>query len=269
MIDKLKRLLTTGQATKRLPPILHHHIPKTAGTSFNAFLDSLYDTDQILPKRGLNKISKQPGFESVFKQNRLIHVHTNLLSEVPDDWLVVTFLRPAERRAVSLVRDWARLNDEDLQELPKNNREIKQLARYASLSEVLNQDNHLVRQHLHNGMCKSLLSRMYTPQYINQLDNLKLAQAAYQVIKLKIDFVGDATDYTKSLALFCQKLGIKKPKIKTLNKTDSAKVLSTMKPEDKKLLTDFNIADSLLYEFVSDEIKLHGHNPQNWQDLSY
>lgn len=268
MIDKLKRLLTTGQATKRLPPILHHHIPKTAGTSFNAFLDSLYDTDQILPKRGLNKISKQPGFESVFKQNRLIHVHTNLLSEVPDDWLVVTFLRPAERRAVSLVRDWARLNDEDLQELPKNNREIKQLARHASISEVLNQDNHLVRQHLHNGMCKSLLSRMYTPHYINQLDNLKLAQAAYQVIKLKIDFVGDATDYTKSLASFCQTLGIKKPKQKTLNKTDSSRVFSRLKSMDKKAIQDSNIADFLLYEFAFEQIKAYGHNPRKWQNWS-
>ncbi|MGM0543976.1 MAG: hypothetical protein ACQERP_08895 [Pseudomonadota bacterium] len=233
--------------------VLHHHIPKTAGTTFNSLLDSLYPSDKIMPKRWLQSVSDDPNIGKnrhvvAFQRFRLIHAHTNLLPEVPEDWIVVTFLRPPVRRVVSVVSDWARLEDKDVAGLPNHNREVKQQARSASIGDLLDIDAPLVRQHLCNGMCKSLLSRIYTGAAIDAMNDEELTNCALAVLRSRMDFVGDAVRFDEWLNVFSSEVYGRTFPERTDNRSGAASRYEALDSEERKKIEAFNTADLALYE---------------------
>lgn len=233
--------------------VLHHHIPKTAGTSFNSLLDSMYPSDKIMPKRWLQSVSDDPNIgknrhAEAFQRFRLIHAHTNLLTEVPEDWIVVTFLRPPVRRVVSVVSDWARLEDKDVAGLPNHNREVKKQARSASIGDLLDIDAPLVRQHLCNGMCKSLLSRIYTGSNIDTMSDEELADAALEILHGHMNFVGDAANFDKWLNVFSSEVYGRAFPERTDNRSGAASRYESLDAEERKKIEAFNTADLALYE---------------------
>lgn len=249
---------------RKIPKILHHHIPKTAGTSFNQALNTYYKKDRIMPKRWLSKERDRANpYEQAFQDFDLVYVHTNLLEEVPESWFVVSLIRHPVDRVVSLCADWARLKDDDLKELSEPNQRIKTLARTKAPSELFEYDTHLVNEHLKNGMVKSILGRTRIKDSIDQFSPQELAELALKRVEKKIDFMCDVTDLKKALPEMAKELGITRLTIPHLNKTQSTK--REFETTEIRTIEAENQADMIFYQKCNELIQKKGFLTAKWQ----
>lgn len=253
---KITSLIQTLSAPKKgLPtPILHHHIPKTAGTSFNALLDAHFPQNEIMPKGWIQKRKSELGptvqseeiFREGFETFRLIHVHANMLKEKPEHWLAVTFLRDPVERVVSQIADWAGLADDDLASLGEENQEIKKRARTWNPEQILDENNQVSSRHLINGMCKSLLAGWYSLKELNKKSTDALAEEALDVLCDNISFFGFVENLKADLDQFKKLSGVKTHRMNRKNKGTSHS--SRNNPQLRKAIESKNQADLMLYD---------------------
>lgn len=270
--------------------ILHHHIHKTGGTSFNSMLDAAYGddspcTETIKSYIGGNKDASLNGYDGLYQNYKCIHGHQLFLNTVPDDWFKVVFLRDPIDRVMSLYYDWCSLTDQDINpkdliqsykiaardtplhnlinlELPTNTIYHGHDPAYGDTNIINTEGNSPWLNHynrvcmlLHNGMCKSLIRHKFNLKQMYGLSVESILSEAIDVIN-EFEYVGRTETLDNDVKIIFKHLEIPVPTIPTLNgrgdKYHRIKKLGReIFPVDRSVISQFNQADIKLYDYAT------------------
>ncbi|MEM9004636.1 MAG: hypothetical protein AAGE59_14080, partial [Cyanobacteria bacterium P01_F01_bin.86] len=142
--------------------VVHHHIMKTGGTSFNAMLDRQFSGKLIMQNylQAKNCFSEwnleftPENLTKVLAQYDLIHDHVCLLKFLPQDYEIVTFFRDPVTRAYSLYNDWKSLQENNIAHNPPRVQEDKRSARELPIDQFIARERRFIKMQFHNGMCR-------------------------------------------------------------------------------------------------------------------
>ncbi len=256
------------------PKIYHFHIPKTAGTTVNGWLDGCVHSDRARPagfaKRwqlewlGEEALLGDQDAVGVAYQDRLaamkhygvewfdvLHDHISHLDVLPENRFVFTILRDPVARAVSQFKDYKRLQSSDYGHKFQAARMVHDCARQNEFLGFIDasKDNPFFRAVFEDGMCRFILQDRYSFEQFNALDTAARAQEAYQFLKDQIDFVGITEDLPNVMRDLALALGQVPPEsLAQSNQTGGA---SAPTESESSYLRDMLCpADVLLYEQV-------------------
>jgi len=129
--------------------VYHAHIPKTAGTSLNSWLNDSVSVDRAKPDdfdgvltrwlktRGIPGIrSAATVSASCWEIYDVLHGHRNLMHGRNSDSIVLTLFREPVARSISLFYDLASLNENDLAHLSGQTLAYRQDCLQLSFAEV-------------------------------------------------------------------------------------------------------------------------------------
>ncbi len=156
--------LPTAATESTSPRLFHLHIPKTGGTSLNAFLEQHYAVNQILPAKFFGPPAEAVAVEDVTQQiaaarlRSLVHGHYSydIWRRLFADYIPITVLREPRSRVVSCYVDWRTKSAENLADAPREERELAQQARRLPLAQLLELDDPMVRRWFINAQCRQL-----------------------------------------------------------------------------------------------------------------
>lgn len=244
--------------------VLHHHIPKTAGTSVKKLISEAFRPGEVMPAGWFSRNNKLPHRHRVcFDKYKLISVHANLIDEVPKEWFAFTLLRDPIRRVVSLCSDWASLTDADLKSLDEENRETKKLARILSAAEMLSVDSKQASQNLRNGMVKSVLARSnITAAAIDDAPEWAAKKALARCIET-LNFIGEVEQLEASMSELQEMLQLRLPKLQIINRSNAPP--RPLTGSEQKALTDANQADLMFYSMARKQLSVHGNRVSLWR----
>lgn len=145
------------------------HIPKTAGTSLNAWLDQHYRSSDILPKGYFGKnplhVTREE-FErkrSVVQHYKLIHGHygNDVLRAFFPGARSITILREPTARVVSLYNDWRTKSDENRENAPDLAKQLIDIARANDIEGFLRSGHELCEWQFRDGQARQLTASLY------------------------------------------------------------------------------------------------------------
>lgn len=247
--------------------VIHHHIMKTAGTSFNSLLETRFPESSIISRnfRDIRKYMAAQNLElnaasltKVVAKHNLICDHANFMRYSSQDHRIVTFLRDPAARVYSLYNDWRSLQPHDIEHEPPIVKSAKQSSKELSIDQFIKQDNRFIRRLFHNGMCVSLLDDplFKLPQRMGLwgLPSEELFELAQQRVESFIYSFGLTEYFDESIALIYGDLGWQLPgrlaSFKSLNIRHSARGLSQLTEPQKAIVRAFNQGDQQLYDWA-------------------
>jgi len=248
--------------------VLHHHIPKTGGTTLNFLLRESYGegyggAKDISPHiGGLKKRGMEPDFPFIFKKFEAIGAHRYLLHVVPKSWVKILILRNPLDRVLSLYYDWLSLTAKDIdstlrsgpsnlsqnKSLMKDKFSIREMALHEFIQSPLSlsaSGNYI------NGMCKSLIN--VSPKRYNE-DPHELFVAAKKSLKM-FDYIALQDNLDGHVKNIFSLLELPTPAVLRLNnregKLEQIKRLGREAPPiDEDIVKSFQEADYLLYNYA-------------------
>ena len=248
--------------------VLHHHIPKTAGTSVKKMISDAFEPGEVMPTGWFSSNNKLPNRHRVcFDTYKFISVHANLIGEAPEEWFAFTLLRNPISRVVSLCADWATLTDADLKNLDEENRETKKMARVLSAADMVSVDSKQASQNLRNGMVKSVLARSnITAEAIDDSPEWAATRALARCTET-LNFIGEVERLEQSMSELQEMLQIRLPKLQIINRSSAPR--SPLTGSEQNALTDANQADLMFYSLARKQLSVHGNRVSLWgQDSS-
>ena len=204
------------------------HIPKTAGTTFNAFLDQQFPLEKVVQdgffgkhELYVRKIDLE-GCLDQLKQFSLFRGHYGY--EVCDalipDYTTLTILRDPCKRVVSLYNDWRCKSQESLANAPELEKSLATLAKQLPFEAFLQADHPLLPYFFHNGQ-----ARLLAHNFGCELEGTDLQKLAMSHLDT-IDYVGVTEAFDLFLWGLCERFGWHYPQeLQPLNLTrDGLKV---------------------------------------------
>ncbi len=257
--------------------IYHFHIPKTAGTTVNGWLNGCVHADRARPadfaKRwqlewlGEEAFIVNQGALSIDYQDRLaamkhygvkwfdvLHGHISHLDVLPKNSFVFTILRNPVARTVSQFKDYKRLQSSDYGHKFQAARKVHDCARQYEFSEFIDicKDNPFFRTVFEDGMCRFILQDRYPFEQFNALDTATRAQEAHQFLEDHIDLVGITEDLPNVMRDLALALGQVPPgNLAHSNQTEGAPALEER--ESAYVRDKLCPADVQLYERVRND----------------
>ena len=263
MVHRPKTLIDRHRSDS-LRPILHHHIPKTAGTAVKEMLSKTFEPMEVMPagwfKHGDSKALRHG---SCFERFRFVSAHANLIGDVPGEWVAFTLVRNPIARVASLCDDWARLTDADLEHLEGDNKKTKIMARALSVSDMVTLDTKLASQNLRNGMVKSLLGRSSVKTADIDLSPEWAAREALTRCMKSLTFIGEVERFNESMSALKKLTNRPLPKPIVRNQTRIGPRQFT--ESDRAVLAEVNQADLIFYGLVKEQLSLHGGDLKSWR----
>lgn len=257
-IDRISRLRVFGQdgvrtvAAEQPLKVLFHHIPKTAGSTFSLYLETLFSRRMISPAR------TPFGFEDGdIERYRLFRGHfpPSFLWNHFEEALWIVFLRDPVERVISQYENW---NDKSrlrnywkglLEQNPKA-AEAVHIAQTESLEAFVASDNANIRDVVHNYQTQHL-----TPMTSRDAWDDNLLADAKRHLTERFMFFGLAGDYERSMRLFSFQFGVPLSR-KALRRVNVSrhKDKSHVTPRAIEMIREANRMDTALLDFAQREL---------------
>lgn len=248
----------------RLPDqVVFHHIPKTAGSSFNQILRTLYRDDQVcgavldqeladVASKGLHRYQLFIGHYSFETVRRYFGAATRM-----------TFLRDPIQRCISQYHNWhdPRRYVKSWVGRSEANSEVAAALRMAtqmSLSEFVRSKNLVIADSAQNMLTRYLACAKDWQQEAGYYDAMLVQEAKYNLAHF-FHFFGLTEQFERSLLVLAQTLGVRPwgrgDALLTNRNPDKASFESryNITQEEASTLSDYNRMDIELYEFAVKE----------------
>lgn len=241
-------------------PIYFLHIPKTAGTTFNQFLEEHVDGYDVCPAHLWHQLVTLPAEE--VSSRRLIwgHFYSFLYKHVPDPLRYVVFLRDPIERALS---HYGHVVKHSGHYLHRRAIELGTFNAFLRDPETATTVSNFQLRALALDLDPQAIARSITAQDLSDLELERRLETApfdrplghmLETAKLRLQqmcFVGITERYEESIELFCRSFGWSRPEaIETHNVNASRLQQGELSHTDLLLLREMNQADYELYDFA-------------------
>ena len=250
--------------------VFHLHIPKTGGTSLNAWLESQFHIERVPDNQVIERQFDYPGRFSLhgFTEDFISHKCTSLasaydfigshidLSEyLPESFLRTTILRDPIARTFSQYRDTCRLDPADHPRIKPSNSRIIYNSRiassFSSFAEVSYMEPCFIVDYC-DSQCWALLKYSFSLQEFSKLSSSDRAHLAIERLSSKFNLYGiteNVGPYFHELSRSLQLVAPLAPP--WLNTTSTATLKSDYCELDIEVCRSLNQGDLLLYKFAS------------------
>ena len=185
------------------------HIPKTAGTTFKAFLDQQFPLKNIAPRGVFGKHAldvQRSDFEHRLDELKAFslfrgHYGYDICSAFAPDYTTLTILRDPFKRVVSLYNDWRSKSEEHLKKAKDSEKSLAILAKNLSFQDFFQAEHPLIPLFFHNGQARPLAHSFRSDLEEEKLYNLAIANLN------TIDYVGVTKTFDLFLWLLCKQFG--------------------------------------------------------------
>ena len=239
------------------------HIPKSGGTTINAWLDDAVSYEKAMPgdfRGGLTKwfaqsgIGRQRGEKAVsnicWEIFDVIHGHDNNLAERTQDTVVVTIFRQPVERCISLFYDQASLSEAHLKNESRRARIYYRDCRSESFSTIRAKwSKFRAFQEIYaDQVCRHFLSSTTSFREFCALSPRARFERAVEKIEQDVNGVGFTESMEKTAGLFSKTLGLYP--VSSLPRLNLGRPKTTpITDEDRQYLASINVADQLLYDY--------------------
>ena len=233
------------------PRLFFIHIPKTAGSTFNAFLDQQYALTDIAPPEAFEKGDEYirqgdpEGRINYLKKFSLYRGHygyTACQLFIPE-YTTLTVLRDPFQRVVSQYNYWKTKSEEALENSIGEEKSLAALARQLSLQDFLKTEHPLIKRLFYNGQARPLASDFGCELEGQALQDLALAHLE------TIDYVGVTEAFELFLRVLCERFGWHYPyQLQPLNTTRHSLHVDDLDEATLATIAAQNEADISLYK---------------------
>ncbi|MEO0988371.1 MAG: sulfotransferase family 2 domain-containing protein [Cyanobacteria bacterium J06639_14] len=226
------------------------HIPKTAGTTFNAFLEQQYDLGAIIPPGffGKHEVYVRPedieAHRDQLKQFALLRGHFGykIYQAMAPEFITLTVLRHPLERVVSLYNDWRTKSEENLENAPELEKSLAMLAQHLSLPDFLQASHAQLPHWFHNGQ-----ARLLAQDFSCELEDAELQRLALEHLDA-IDYVGITEAFDLFLWVLCERFGWYRPvQLQALNKARHSLRVEDLDEAARAIVAEKNAVDWALY----------------------
>ncbi|MGF1522347.1 MAG: sulfotransferase family 2 domain-containing protein [Leptolyngbyaceae cyanobacterium] len=226
------------------------HIPKTAGTTFNAFLDQQFYLAQIAPREVFDKYElrmQRNDFQEYLnelKQFSLFRGHYGyeIFKDFIDEYITLTILRDPFKRVISLYNDWRSKSEEHLKHTRDSEKSLALLAKQLSFQEFFQAEHPLIPLFFHNGQARQLAYSL-----VSDFEEDKLQDLALHNLN-KIDYVGTTEAFDLFRWILCEQFGWHyTPQLQVLNAARGYLRLEDLDDATLATIADKNRVDLALY----------------------
>ncbi|MGF1522350.1 MAG: hypothetical protein ACFBSF_08540 [Leptolyngbyaceae cyanobacterium] len=191
------------------PRLFFIHIPKTAGSTFNAFLDQQYAFTDIAPPEAFAKGDEYihngdpAGRLNYLKKFSLYRGHYgyNACQLFMPEYVTLTVLRDPVERVVSQYNFWRTEPEVLLENSTHDARSMAALARQLPLRDFFQTEHPLITRLFHNGQARPLAT-----DFGCDLEGQALQELALSHLE-KIDYVGVTAAFDLFLRVLCERFG--------------------------------------------------------------
>jgi len=226
--------------------IIFHHTPKTAGTTFTALLDMLFDVDEIHPFDIYGGPDTELRAADIIERKDQIANYRLIRGHLPaagfdtfEGYFRVTLLRHPYSRILSAYNDWRNKTIPSLEPANENYKSIAKMTRDNSIGALLDIDSPLVARIFDNRQTRAYLDDPLK----EELGPEDLDQAKTMLDKM--DLVGIAEHFESFLHVFYDRIGEMKP-----NQVQSLNVRSYN-------FDDHDVSKDRLYAFTQYDMELY------------
>ncbi|KVA35636.1 capsular biosynthesis protein [Burkholderia cepacia] len=243
--------------------IVFHHIPKTAGSSFNQILRTLYRDDEVCNAALDCELDEAMADEARRYGLFVGHFSFDALRRHFGDATRLTFLRDPVQRCISQYHNWhdsSRYADAWVgrNETKPDVIDALKMASEMSLCEFVSSDNLVISDSAQNMMTRYLAPRAEWKKERGYYDAALVAEAKRNLVEY-FHFFGLTEQFDRSLLILAHTLGIRPwERSETLltnrnpKKTSFSSGYNTT-VEEAGILRDYNLMDIELYEFAVKE----------------
>ncbi|WP_175966642.1 sulfotransferase family 2 domain-containing protein [Burkholderia sp. BCC0322] len=243
--------------------IVFHHIPKTAGSSFNQILRTLYRDDEVCNAALDYELDDAMADETRHYGLFVGHFSFDALHRHFDGATRLTFLRDPVQRCISQYYNWhdsSRYSDAWVGRNETNPDVIKALrmASEMSLCEFVSSDNLVISDSAQNMMTRYLAPSVEWKKERGYYDAALVEEAKRNLVEY-FHFFGLTEQFDRSLLILAHTLGIRPwERSEALLTNRNPKKASfnsgyNITPDEADVLRDFNLMDIELYEFAVKE----------------
>ena len=185
------------------------HIPKTAGTTFNAFLGQQFPLEKVAQDGVFGKhelfVKRQDleGRLAELKRFSLFRGHYgyDICSAFTPEYITLTVLRDPLKRVVSLYNDWHSKSEESLANATDLEKSLATLAKQQPFQDFFEAEHPLIPSFFHNGQARLLARDCSCDLEGNALQALAMSHLE------QINFVGITEAFDLFLWLLCERFG--------------------------------------------------------------
>ena len=255
-----------GCQTNMVDKIYHFHIPKTAGTSLNEWLDDCVSFERARPanwhgpllawyqQKGIGRAracrSVTMACWDVFD---VIHDHKNILPLRPPNSVCVTVLRDPVERVISGFNDFSRLVPSDFAHRRPVTVAFQTDCLAMSFAELYRKwgARPVFRFKFEDLACRLLLTHEVGPRRFLRMEPRERFVRALAVLKKQIDAVGIFERMDETLDHFSRVLGLyPRRALPRLNIGGPMKTEITA--EDRRRIETINVGDRMLYDCLAE-----------------
>ena len=251
-----------------VPKVYHAHIPKTAGTSLNAWLDDSVSADRAKPDGfdgelvrwfkayGVPGIrSEKTIFASCWDIYDVLHGHNNMSNARTDNSIVVTVMRDPLARSISLYYDLASLSEDKLKHMKGPVLSYRQDCLKMSFNDIRNKWSHSIlfqRQYL-DYMCRFFMRNDFSFETPFKMSSEERFRSAAAIIERDVTAYGVTEQLGKTVHRFSQVLGLYPRKSLPRYNLGRPKT-SEITSDDKLFISTLTVGDRMLWEHYTNKL---------------
>lgn len=227
------------------------HIPKTAGTTFNAFLGQQFPLEKVAQDGFFGKhelyVRKDDleGRLEELKQFSLFRGHYgyDICNVFAPEYTTLTVLRNPFKRVISLYNDWRSKSKESLENATESEKSLAALAKRLPFQDFFQADHPLLPPFFYNGQAR-LLARDFSCA----LEEKALQELAINHLET-INYVGITEAFDLFLWILCERFGWHYPKqLQSLNSARHWLRIEDLDEATLAAIAEKNGADLALYD---------------------
>jgi hypothetical protein len=244
--------------------VYHLHIPKTAGTTINTWLDDLVPFGRArspyFPRKfnvfmqetfGIEKARSKPIVDRICAElYDVMHGHDNMLSGISDSVFIFSFFRDPVARAYAQYKDQSGLKPWDVSFHPQKEFLLSS-QRSKSFLELHDQwkDLTMFKAGYRNAQCRMLVINQLSPKAFFSAPDDEIFDRAVEVVDKRLAFIGLQSAFSRSMNSLSRVLEACPVALRQSANVGRYKK-DEMDAETREVLLSLNRADQRLFDYV-------------------